>query len=79
MTAFPEPWCKSKNVPITEGFYYSLSGEVEVVRSTSGRFYAKRFGKYEPGLIYRLQNELEHNLEWQKRSSHRLLGTSQGN
>lgn len=57
MTNSPR-WCKS--YLITEGNYSLLDGtSLEIVQSRTGRFYAKRDGKYWPGGIWILKAELE--------------------
>jgi len=55
-----DEWCKSGQTPIMAGTYTLTDGTVvEVVRARSGKFYAKREGKYVRGLIWRLRGELE--------------------
>lgn len=58
MTNSPR-WCKCSL--ITEGNYILSDGSViDIIRAeTTGRFYAKRDGKYWPGGIWILKAELE--------------------
>jgi hypothetical protein len=51
-------WCKCSL--ITESNYILSDGSViDIIRSETGRFYAKRDGKYWPGGIWILKAELE--------------------